>query len=421
MKIRLITAFWYGLGLAASAAHAVEGRHSGVVRLFAGPATFQTCALTADARISCWGGNYPSVPDPQNVDGLDVTAVSLGRNFSCALVRDGRVFCWGDNSKGQLGTMSAHVDPKPVQYFGSDFGSVAQISAGEEYVCVRRQDTTAWCWGDSKYGQVGNFNVGIGAYTSQPIQVIIHDDKASPPNPPLTGIADISAGIRHACALLADHTGACWGNDQDGELGNVKYRPNFDSPQTVYVQNGSGYVSLVMGGGSIVAGGYHTCGLINDDLVDSVGCWGLNDYGELGDGTLTEVASAHPAQDERGKIKDAFQVALGEYFTCGVVADATVRCWGSNAHYQMANPTVGLGAAQKTGITALAENGTPLNHVIQLVAGARHACVLQSTGAVRCWGDNQYQQLGSFTGTQTNVPQSISIDAPIFTDNFDGN
>ena len=402
-------------------AFAVKGRHTGIVNIFSGPTASQTCALLADARVLCWGNGVASVATLGI--GIDVAEVSLGEAFGCARVIDGRVFCWGSNDAGQLGTIGAHEDPEPVRYSGSDFDSVIAVAAGQAHVCAIRVDTSVWCWGSNAFGQLGNFMVGIGAKFNTPIQVVVHDDVS---NPQLTNVTKISAGYGFSCVLLADDTGACWGNDNEGELGNDYVSKIFNSPQTVKILVGADLQTLVMSGGSLASAGYHSCGLITDDIVNSVRCWGLNDYGELSDGTSSDGLTASiaqaidPATGATGKITNAIAVAGGEYFTCMILVDLTVRCSGSNAHDQIANTAIPFGAKQLTGIVALQNTGEALGSVVKLAVGRRHACALDVRNAVYCWGDNSAYQLGATSPSQNNAPMAIAIDATLFTDNFDG-
>lgn len=420
MKCALAIALLIATSFTTSAL-AVKGRHTGIIDIFSGPTANQTCALLADARVLCWGNNVANAA-PLAI-GVDIAEVSLGEAFGCARVADGRVFCWGSNDAGQLGTVGAHGEPEPVRYAGSDFGNVSAIATGQAHACVIRGDTSVWCWGSNAFGQLGNFMVGIGAKFNTPIQVVIHDDAS---NPQLTNATKIAAGYGFTCALLADDTGACWGNDNDGELGNDYVSKIFDSPQTVKIVVGADLRTLVMSGGSLVSAGYHNCGLITDDVVNSVRCWGLNDYGELSDGTssggLTAsiAAAIDPTTGATGKITNAIAVAGGEYFTCMILVDLTVRCSGSNAHDQIANPAVPFGAKQLTGIVVLQDTDKPLSGIVKLVAGRRHACTLDVRNAIYCWGDNSVYQLGATSPSQTNAPTAVSIDATMFTDDFDG-
>ncbi len=84
-------------------------------------------------------------------------------------------------------------------------------------------------------------------------------------------------------------------------------------------------------------------------------------------------------------------LAMGDSHTCGIKADQTVLCWGSDAHGQLGNGAA-VSAAQRTPVAV-----TGLTEVIQIAAGAEHACALRADGTVWCWGRNQYGQAGNDT------------------------
>jgi alpha-tubulin suppressor-like RCC1 family protein len=122
---------------------------------------------------------------------------------------DQTVQCWGDNSNGELGTAAgaATVVPMPVAVAG--LATVTAISAGREggyFACALLADTTVACWGQNNLGQLGN-----GTTTSSPTPVAVSG---------LSGVTAISSGNDFACALLADATVKCWGRNNEGQLGN---------------------------------------------------------------------------------------------------------------------------------------------------------------------------------------------------------
>ena len=89
----------------------------------------------------------------------------------------------------------------------------------------------------------------------------------------------------------------------------------------------------------------------------------------------------------------AKQLAVGEDHTCAVMADSTVRCWGSNQDFASVIKYQ-LGPAATKNISKTPVKVTGLANVTQLTAGASHTCAV-SSGKVVCWGDNQYWQLGA--------------------------
>ncbi|MGB0678646.1 MAG: hypothetical protein ACPGUV_03185, partial [Polyangiales bacterium] len=91
-----------------------------------------------------------------------------------------------------------------------------QVAAGGEHTCMLRQDGTVWCWGrnvnpDSKQGMLGD-----GSSVAQrlfPVPVLGVDGQ------PLRDVRKISVGSWHGCALRADSTLHCWGDNGFGKLG----------------------------------------------------------------------------------------------------------------------------------------------------------------------------------------------------------
>src|SRR5205814_1376766 len=143
------------------------------------------------------------------------------------------------------------------------------ITAGERYSCALLANGTAKCWGDNFYGELGN-----GTNTSSSIPVVVSG---------LTNAVAITAGGGgHACALLANGTAKCWGENEFGELGNGRTGPqmcgSFACSTTPVL------VSGLTSGSVLTAGGGHSCAVLTNGTAR---CWGLNTYGQLGNGTTT--------------------------------------------------------------------------------------------------------------------------------------
>src|SRR5213594_1694197 len=278
-----------------------------------------TCALLGDGTVQCWGvgdsgqrgdGTFNNISTvPVAVVGMggaghltNAVAVAARGYHSCALLGDGTVRCWGRNADGQLGDGTV-ADPAtgppgsstPVQVSG--ITGAAAVIAGGYHTCALFADGTAWCWGRSDDGQLGN---GARASASTPVPVTN-----------LTGVTAMTAGFYHTCALLPNGTVWCWGRNDEGQLGDgtTVGRP---AP----VQAG-------ITGALAVSGGYHhTCAVLSDGTV---GCWGRNVEGQLGDGTT--ASSSTPVRV--GGITGAVAVSAGVLHTCALLSDGTVKCWGA--------------------------------------------------------------------------------------------
>jgi alpha-tubulin suppressor-like RCC1 family protein len=206
---------WLGVGSKES----FVAKPSGVVGLKSGVSTlgggdlFLWCAAVGGAA-KCWGGNpsgalgngatTPS-PTPIVVTGLasGVTAVVVGANHACALVGAG-VKCWGSGIDGQLGN-GGRSSLTPVDVIGLTAG-VKSIASGSNHVCAITGAGGVQCWGDNNFGQLGN---GSTTDSSTPVDVV-----------GLTsGVAAVSAGGQHTCALTRAGRALCWGGNQFGQLG----------------------------------------------------------------------------------------------------------------------------------------------------------------------------------------------------------
>jgi alpha-tubulin suppressor-like RCC1 family protein len=245
----------------------VVGLSSGVMAVSAG--VHSSCALTGGGGVLCWGtrvgtgvpGATSSVPVAPIGLGSGVRAVSVGYDQTCALMTDASVRCWGSNSRGQLGdgTTTAQYSPMPVP----DLSGIVAISSGAVHTCALTDVGTVKCWGYNAYGQVGNGSIDA-AGVARPTDVV-----------GLTDVASIATGGYHSCAITASGGAFCWGQGQYGELGDGT---NQNSAVPVAVSG------LSSGVASMSGGAYHTCAIMTSAAAK---CWGANNVGSLGDGTTT--------------------------------------------------------------------------------------------------------------------------------------
>lgn len=196
----------------------------------------------------------------------------------------------------------------------------------------------------------------------------------------------VSSGGFHTCALSSPMNHGyvkCWGDNQAGQVGNGSLADRFVTP--ALVRDLSNVVS-------VTAGGSHTCALLNDTRVK---CWGFNKYGQLGDGTkvnrLTPV-SGHV-------LEGVTSISAGSNHTCALLSNRTVRCWGNNDFGQLGDGTV---VDRPVSITVAGLSG-----VIAIGTGGDHTCALLSDRTVNCWGRNDLGQLGD--GTRVPRPSPTSV------------
>jgi len=191
----------------------------------------------------------------------------------------------------------------------------------------------------------------------------------------------VSAGLSHTCALTAGGAAYCWGSDAYGQLGvaveQIEVRPYF--PRRVA---GGQFASLS-------AGALHTCGL---DGVGAAWCWGSNQHGQLGTGTLEGPVSCGvggcayaPVRVSGGLVFR--EIRAGSDFTCALTAVGMAYCWGADSVGQL-----GGGATEAPDPSpTLVAGGLRFR---TLATGDEHACGLTDAGRVYCWGRNRRGQVG---------------------------
>ncbi len=371
---------------------AVSGLDSGVAAITAG--SQHSCARTTAGAVRCWGSNFngqlgngttTDSTTPVAVSGLDsgVAAIAAGHNVhTCALTTAGAVRCWGWNVYGQLGDGSTMGRSTPVAV--SSLGSgVATIVAGTSHSCARTTAGAAHCWGDNFFGQLGD-----GSTTHRTTPVAVSGLGA--------GVAAIAAGDTHSCALTTAGAVLCWGFNGSGQLGDDSTTQR-TTPVDVKGVGGSGTLSDVA---AIAAGTSHTCALTT---AGAVHCWGNNSYGQLGDGSTTPRTTPVAVS---GLDSGVAAIAVGGTHSCALTTAGAVRCWGKNLDGQLGDDST-TRRTTPVDVKGVGGSGT-LSDVAAITAGASHSCARTTAGAVLCWGDNYYGQLGDGSTTHRTTPVAVS-------------
>ena len=204
---------------------------------------------------------------------------------------------------------------------------------------------------------------------------------------PLTGIAKISAGSFHTCALTSVGGVKCWGYNNTGQLGNGT---QIDAQSPVDV---TGLRSGVI---AIAAGGSHTCALTSGGGVK---CWGLNQNGQLGDNG-PQLPRLVPG-DVPGLTSGVTAIAAGLLTTCALTTGGAAKCWGANGVGQLGDGTT-TQALVPVDVFGLASG------VSAIATYNGHSCALTTVGGIKCWGQNNSGQLGTgFPPNSSLVPVDV--------------
>ena len=208
------------------------------------------------------------------------------------------------------------------------------------------------------------------------------------PVPGVAGATAVVAGSGFSCALLADRSAVCWGDDRDGEIGDGAPGATPRAPTPVLG---------LAGARSLSAHWQHACAVLVDG---SVVCWGSNSSGQLGDGT--QVNRAQPVAVPG--LQNVVSVATGLSHTCAMSAGA-IRCWGDNSQGQLGSNASGASGAmaQPTLVPIVIDP-------VAIAAGAQHTCAVRLNGQVLCWGQNSSGQLGE--GSMSSLAEPVPVAGP---------
>ncbi len=292
----------------------------------------------------------------------ELTSVSVGSAHACGVHPSGDIYCWGNNRYGQLGNgvaVDSELPPARVQT-SVRFRSV---SAGATHSCALAVDGSAYCWGTDMSGVLGDATLGAQCMgmpcTAVPTRVA----------PDLTFDA-LSAGHEHSCALR-DGRAYCWGRNQEGQLGR---QPSGEECDGVPCGRQALPVDTELRFREVSVSGRHSCALGEGMTF----CWGDNSYGQL-DAPRTIRSSSEPLRVSTEVHLES--VSTSGLYSCGLTAAGRVICWG----------TTPLGS--ESGVALFPEwKGA---RFVAVGAGGTHSCALGADGGVYCWGIGRYNRLGS--------------------------
>jgi alpha-tubulin suppressor-like RCC1 family protein len=246
----------------------------------------------------------------------------------------------------------------------------ANVGTGWAHSCVVTRAGAVKCWGNNDDGQLGNND---DAMSAKPVQVV---GLAS-------GVVAVGGGGDHTCALGSTGTVWCWGTQT----------ANGQSGRTAVPAEVPG---LHAGARALAVGEYSSCVVTT---VGGVECWGL---GPLGDGSTDQSATPVVVAG----VSDAIGVAVGANHACAVTGDGAVRCWGQNSFGQLGDGTTTDAA------TPVTVAGLP-SKAVAVAAGGSFTCAVLDTGGAGCWGVGAYGRLGNGDTASSSVPVTVALPGPV--------
>ena len=407
-------------------------------------AAFQhNCAVTEEGEIYCWGNNengelgtseLDESSEPVRVDVDEVMVdVSTGFHHSCGVSESGSVFCWGRNFAGAIDPWSPAdqvVLPTEVDLFGH----AVEVEVGGVTTCVLTATESVMCWGFNVYGEVGrDAPTGQIAFPAElesdenfvELSAMLHtvcgitdggelkcwgdnrfgtvgdasNEERSVPSSVDGQWRRVSVGQTHGCGIDATDEIHCWGGNGLGEVGDGRSTREY-SLQPVGGEK-STFDELVMGG-------HVVCGI--DASAEQTYCWGRNEsmQQQVDRPGITGAPRQLPNWSPT-------TMALGDGFGCGIDGDdsqaGVLQCWGANHHGQLGLSIYSTNASADP----LPVDSLELYRALDL--GHSHGCAVADGGDVFCWGDNAYGQVGRTNGSwYYDEPLRVDLEGDDFVD-----
>ncbi len=282
--------------------------------------------------------------------------IAMGDFGGVAICGNGTLNSWGwDGSVGfgqsfgflgDDGTVANQTTPVTV----SGLTGITAISTQRLHTLALKSDGTVWSWGKDYYGELGDGGTNLDKAT--PVQVS-----------GLTGIIAIAAGGNHSLALKSDGTVWSWGHNSNGQLGDGT---TTDRGAPVAVAGG------LTGVVAIAAGYHHSIAVKSDGTVRA---WGINQYGNLGDGTTTQRNSPVTVTGLTGITSAGARTELSFFLK----NDGTV--WGCGQAWN--GSYIGDSNILQSRTTAVQLG---LSNIVMIEIGNRINMALESNGSLWVWG-----------------------------------
>ena len=262
-------------------------------------------------------------------------------------------------------------------------------AGGSYHTCVVTKDKDVKCFGSGTYGQLGQDSTDDLGDESGEMAALAPVYLGAG----MTAIS-VSVGFSHSCAVLNDHTLKCWGMGADGRLGY----DSTDNKGDAYGEMGL-LPTIELGVGAtalaVSAGAFHTCALLNDHTVK---CWGFNAFGQLGQDSTESLGDDAGEMAALSAVRlgsSALAIAAGTSHTCALLQSHAVKCWGEGRHGRLGYDAVesvgdAPGEMAALGVVHLGTAKT----AVAISVGHTHSCAILNDGKAKCWGGNEYGQLG---------------------------
>lgn len=278
---------------------------------------------------------------------------------------------------------------------GTSASTMKSVGGGYYHSAALGNDGSMWSWGSNNFGELGK---GTTSDSSTPAKLTS-----------ISGVSAASGGNDHMVALKSDGTVWAWGYNYHGELGNGTKTGNTANATPGQVMTAA---ATPLTGITAVRGGFwHNLALKSDGTVWA---WGNNDYGQLGNGSVTPSYGGVAYATQVTGLSNVVAIAAGHWHSVAVKSDGSVWTWGLNYTSYDANRNGQLGDGTTTSrlspVRVLGVGGVGyLSGVVKVAAGSAFTLALKSDGTVFGWGTNLEGELGNGNKTTSLTPVQAGV------------
>ena len=319
-------------------------------------------------------GSTTNVSSPVTIVGgfTDWASIVAGYQMGAGIRANGQLWTWGNNTVGKLGNLSTTSTSSPVSVSG-DFSDWVQVAMGNGHTVGLRVNGTVWAWGAGTFGRTGD---GFNNNNSSPRSVSGN----------FSDWIQISAGAFHSVGLRVNGQAWSWGYNGTGSLGDGTAL-NRASPVSVV----GGFTDWVQ----VASGGNSSAGIRSNGQAWT---WGVNASGALGDNTIT--ASRLSPVSVVGGFTDWVQISVGTNGMSAIRANGQAWCWGRNNFGQLGDNTITSRSSPVSVVGGISD-------WIQISSGIGHTMAIRSNGQAWGWGYNNSGRLGVNDITNRSSPVSV--------------
>jgi alpha-tubulin suppressor-like RCC1 family protein len=348
------------------------------------------CAIASDDKLYCWGntlgnGTIPNsgIPVAVNTSGVlngkTIIDVDISNYTACAIDSTFKLYCWGINNVGQLGAGNGVSPSSAIPLAVAGGLSFKEVKIGEDHVCAIATDDRVYCWGRNDYGQIGN-----GSLINSDAPELVDFSAFAP------GLTATSLYVQKHfnCIIASDGRPYCWGGTGNAVTTPRSYDNGAFTGLTVEKLSITSNILCVIGSDHF---GY---------------CSGVNNYGQLGNGSTTASAT-FVAINKVGDLSAGFkEISVNDFQVCAIALSGKAYCWGANG--------IGDGAADVAGVFADVLSPSPVDTsgvlsgvtLDSIHVGPKSICAIGTNAQIYCWGPEAKRGDGT-DDYLLNVPVSV--------------